>query len=56
VSDTLSGFEAHEWNGVLVPHGTPPAIVSTAAPIVTIPWHRKRKGFNARWRRIVSAR
>jgi tripartite-type tricarboxylate transporter receptor subunit TctC len=27
VSDTLAGFEAFEWNGVFVPHGTPPAIV-----------------------------
>ena len=29
VSDTLSGFEAYEWNGVFVPHGTPAAIVKT---------------------------
>jgi tripartite-type tricarboxylate transporter receptor subunit TctC len=29
VSDTLPGFEAYEWNGVFVPHGTPPAIVHT---------------------------
>src|SRR3984957_11808636 len=29
VSDTLPGFDAYEWNGVFVPHGTPPAIVST---------------------------
>ena len=28
MSDTLPGFEAYEWNGVFVPHGTPPAIVS----------------------------
>jgi tripartite-type tricarboxylate transporter receptor subunit TctC len=28
-SDTLPGFEAYEWNGVFVPHGTPPAIVNT---------------------------
>jgi tripartite-type tricarboxylate transporter receptor subunit TctC len=27
VSDTIPGFEAYEWNGVFVPHGTPPAIV-----------------------------
>ncbi|WP_343895655.1 tripartite tricarboxylate transporter substrate-binding protein [Craurococcus roseus] len=27
VSDTFPGFEAHEWNGVLVPAGTPEAIV-----------------------------
>jgi tripartite-type tricarboxylate transporter receptor subunit TctC len=27
LSDTLPGFEAYEWNGVFVPHGTPPAIV-----------------------------
>ncbi|HEX4556783.1 MAG TPA: tripartite tricarboxylate transporter substrate binding protein [Xanthobacteraceae bacterium] len=27
VSDTLAGFEAFEWNGVFVPHGTPAAIV-----------------------------
>jgi tripartite-type tricarboxylate transporter receptor subunit TctC len=27
-SDTLPGFEAYEWNGVFVPHGTPPSIVS----------------------------
>jgi tripartite-type tricarboxylate transporter receptor subunit TctC len=27
ISDTLPGFEAYEWNGVFVPHGTPPAIV-----------------------------
>jgi tripartite-type tricarboxylate transporter receptor subunit TctC len=26
-SDTLPGFEAYEWNGVFVPHGTPPEIV-----------------------------
>jgi tripartite-type tricarboxylate transporter receptor subunit TctC len=26
-SDTLSGFEAYEWNGVFVPHGTPGEIV-----------------------------
>jgi tripartite-type tricarboxylate transporter receptor subunit TctC len=29
VLDTLPGFEAYEWNGVFVPHGTPPAIVRT---------------------------
>jgi tripartite-type tricarboxylate transporter receptor subunit TctC len=29
VSDTLPGFEAYEWNGVFVPHGTPRAIVSS---------------------------
>jgi tripartite-type tricarboxylate transporter receptor subunit TctC len=28
-SDTLPGFEAYEWNGVFVPHGTPPEIVAT---------------------------
>jgi tripartite-type tricarboxylate transporter receptor subunit TctC len=28
-SDTLPGFEAYEWNGVFVPHGTPPAVVSS---------------------------
>src|ERR1700722_15415459 len=28
-SDTLPGFEAYEWNGVFVPHGTPPAIIHT---------------------------
>jgi tripartite-type tricarboxylate transporter receptor subunit TctC len=27
VSDSLPGFEAYEWNGVFVPHGTPGAIV-----------------------------
>jgi tripartite-type tricarboxylate transporter receptor subunit TctC len=27
VSDTLPGFEANEWNGVFVPHGTPKPIV-----------------------------
>jgi tripartite-type tricarboxylate transporter receptor subunit TctC len=27
VSDTLPGFEAYEWNGVFVRHGTPAAIV-----------------------------
>jgi tripartite-type tricarboxylate transporter receptor subunit TctC len=27
VSDTIPGFEAYEWNGVFVPHGTSPAIV-----------------------------
>jgi tripartite-type tricarboxylate transporter receptor subunit TctC len=26
-SDTLPGFEAYEWNGVFVPHGTPADIV-----------------------------
>ncbi|SDS31660.1 Bug family tripartite tricarboxylate transporter substrate binding protein [Bradyrhizobium canariense] len=29
VSDTLPGFEAYEWNGVFVPHGTAPEIVRT---------------------------
>ena len=28
-SDTVPGFEAYEWNGVFVPHGTPPSIVRT---------------------------
>jgi tripartite-type tricarboxylate transporter receptor subunit TctC len=28
VSETLPGFEAYEWNGVFVPHGTPPAIIA----------------------------
>jgi tripartite-type tricarboxylate transporter receptor subunit TctC len=28
ISDTLPGFEAYEWNGVFVPHGTPSAIVA----------------------------
>jgi tripartite-type tricarboxylate transporter receptor subunit TctC len=28
MSDTLPGFEAYEWNGVFVPHGTPSAIVA----------------------------
>src|SRR5215475_922891 len=28
LSDTLPGFEAYEWNGVFVPHGTPADIVS----------------------------
>ena len=27
VSDTLPGFEAYEWNGVFVPHGTPTPII-----------------------------
>jgi tripartite-type tricarboxylate transporter receptor subunit TctC len=27
MSDTLPGFEGHDWNGVFVPHGTPAAIV-----------------------------
>jgi len=27
VSDTIPGFEAYEWNGVFVPHGTPGEIV-----------------------------
>ena len=27
VSDTIPGFEAYEWNGVFVPHGTPKEIV-----------------------------
>ena len=27
VSDTLPGFEAYEWNGIFVPHGTPREIV-----------------------------
>jgi tripartite-type tricarboxylate transporter receptor subunit TctC len=26
VSDTLPGFEAYEWNGIFVPHGTPAPI------------------------------
>jgi tripartite-type tricarboxylate transporter receptor subunit TctC len=29
VSDTLPGFEAYEWNGVFVPHGTPPDIIGS---------------------------
>jgi tripartite-type tricarboxylate transporter receptor subunit TctC len=29
ISDTLPGFEAFEWNGIFVPHGTPPDIVRT---------------------------
>jgi tripartite-type tricarboxylate transporter receptor subunit TctC len=29
VSDTLPGFEAYEWNGVFVPHGTPAPIVAS---------------------------
>ena len=28
VSDTIPGFEAYEWNGVFVPHGTPAPIVA----------------------------
>jgi tripartite-type tricarboxylate transporter receptor subunit TctC len=28
MSDTLPGFEAFEWNGVFVPHGTPQTIVT----------------------------
>ena len=28
LSDTLPGFEAYEWNGVFVPHGTPAEIVA----------------------------
>lgn len=28
VSDTLPGFEAYEWNGVFVPHGTPKEVVT----------------------------
>jgi tripartite-type tricarboxylate transporter receptor subunit TctC len=28
ISDTLPGFEAYEWNGVFVPHGTPGEIVA----------------------------
>jgi tripartite-type tricarboxylate transporter receptor subunit TctC len=28
VGDTLPGFEAYEWNGVLVPAGTPPPIIA----------------------------
>jgi tripartite-type tricarboxylate transporter receptor subunit TctC len=27
ISDTLPGFEAYEWNGVFVPHGTEAAVV-----------------------------
>jgi tripartite-type tricarboxylate transporter receptor subunit TctC len=27
ISDTLPGFEAYEWNGAFVPHGTPHAVV-----------------------------
>jgi tripartite-type tricarboxylate transporter receptor subunit TctC len=29
VSDTLPGFEAYEWNGVFVPHGTSQTIVTS---------------------------
>ena len=28
LSDTLPGFEAFEWNGIFVPHGTPKPIVA----------------------------
>jgi tripartite-type tricarboxylate transporter receptor subunit TctC len=28
VSDTVPGFEAYEWNGVFLPAGTPPQVVS----------------------------
>jgi len=28
VSETLAGFEAYEWNGIFVPHGTPTEIVA----------------------------
>ena len=28
ISDTVPGFEAYEWNGVFLPHGTPAAIVN----------------------------
>ena len=28
ISETLPGFEAYEWNGVFVPHGTPREIVA----------------------------
>jgi tripartite-type tricarboxylate transporter receptor subunit TctC len=28
VSDTLPGFEAYEWNGIFVPHGTPAPVVA----------------------------
>ena len=28
VSDTLPGFEAYEWNGIFVPHGTPAGVVT----------------------------
>ncbi len=28
-SDMLPGFEAYEWNGVFVPHGTPKGVVQT---------------------------
>ena len=28
MSDTLPGFEAYEWNGVFVPHGTPRDVVA----------------------------
>jgi tripartite-type tricarboxylate transporter receptor subunit TctC len=27
ISETVPGFEAFEWNGIFVPHGTPPDIV-----------------------------
>jgi len=27
VSDSVKGFEAYEWNGVFVPHGTPASVV-----------------------------
>jgi tripartite-type tricarboxylate transporter receptor subunit TctC len=34
VSDTLPGFEAYEWNGVFVPHGTPPAVVTSLNGVI----------------------
>jgi tripartite-type tricarboxylate transporter receptor subunit TctC len=33
-SDTVPGFEAYEWNGVFVPHGTPGPIVRTLSATI----------------------
>ena len=43
VSDTMPGFEAYEWNGVFVPHGTPkPRSCRSSAPSSTWRWPRPR--------------
>ena len=43
VSDTLPGFEAYEWNGVFVPHGTPQADrARSSTPRSTRRWCRRK--------------
>ena len=54
VSDTMPGFEAYEWNGVFVPHGTPEPIVRSSMPASTRRWFRPRSGARFKQLNIVT--